>query len=478
MTLNAVRLEDRLRNARRSLCVVAGASVLALTVAGCQVSELAHGDSAHLAPLPASLKGKVARLNMDERSPIMLRIYKEEDQLEVWKKDRTGNFKMLVAYDICAWSGNLGPKYKEGDRQAPEGFYTVTPGRMNPNSSYHLSFDLGFPNAYDRANGRTGSNLMVHGDCSSRGCYAMEDQQIQEIYALAREAFLGGQQGFQVQALPFRMTPENMARHADSENVEFWEMLKEGTDHFEVSGQVPKIDVCGRRYVFNATPTSGSFSSTAACPPYEISPQLEQLVAAKRESDIEKRNTAIAKLKLEKERKERFEARDEAIASLFTREQKEAQDAADAAAVNDAAIASAAPSTLVDGGTPYPKPSPRRASTAAVASSDKNTGFRLPSLFGAGETTEPAAVAVSTPEPAVTPEVPVASTAGVMDAPEQAPLPEEPAMPEVAAMPQDQQAAPAAPLGYASEEEKEGFFSSITEGSKNLFGRASSIFGN
>jgi murein L,D-transpeptidase YafK len=130
---------------------------------------------------------------------------------EVWKIDDSGRFALLRTYPICRWSGDLGPKLQQGDRQAPEGFYTITPDLMNPNSSAYLAINTGFPNAYDQANGRTGQFLMIHGDCSSGGCYAMTDEQIAEIYALAREAFFGGQRSFQVQAYPFRMTPLNMA---------------------------------------------------------------------------------------------------------------------------------------------------------------------------------------------------------------------------------------------------------------------------
>jgi murein L,D-transpeptidase YafK len=114
------------------------------------------------------------------------------------------------------------PKFQQGDRQAPEGFYAITPDLMNPNSSAYLAINTGFPNAFDQANGRTGQFLMIHGDCSSAGCYAMTDEQIAEIYALAREAFFGGQRSFQVQAYPFRMIPLNMARPAalrDSNNM-------------------------------------------------------------------------------------------------------------------------------------------------------------------------------------------------------------------------------------------------------------------
>ena len=123
----------------------------------------------------------------------MVRIFKEEAVLEVWKQKDTGRYDLVKTYEICQWSGQLGPKYTEGDRQAPEGFYTVRPAQMNPRSRYHLSFNMGYPNTFDRAHGRTGQHLMVHGDCKSAGCYAMTDALMEEIYALAREAFRGGQ---------------------------------------------------------------------------------------------------------------------------------------------------------------------------------------------------------------------------------------------------------------------------------------------
>ena len=205
---------------------------------------------------------------MSKESPILVRIFKEESELEVWKEDQSGRMALLKTYPICRWSGDLGPKIKEGDRQAPEGFYTITPSLMNPNSSYYLSINMGYPNAYDRSNNRTGAFLMIHGDCSSRGCYAMTDEQIAEIYALARESFFGGQSSFQIQAFPFRMTPQNMARHRNSPHIAFWKMLKTGYDHFEVTRQEPKVDVCDRRYVFN-TETKGRYVSTAACPGHD-----------------------------------------------------------------------------------------------------------------------------------------------------------------------------------------------------------------
>lgn len=223
---------------------------------------------------------------MQAQSPILLRIFKEENVLEIWKKDNTQRYALLDTYEICKWSGKLGPKHKEGDRQAPEGFYHVTPALMNPNSSYHLSFNMGFPNTYDRANDRTGTHLMIHGACSSAGCYSMTDEYVEEIYALAREAFRGGQTAFQIQAFPFRMTPENMARKTAHPDFEFWKMLKEGSDHFEVTRKQPKVDVCEKRYVFNRyTADDVKFNSREICPPAEMPRSLALAFNEKQNKD-------------------------------------------------------------------------------------------------------------------------------------------------------------------------------------------------
>ncbi|MGA8967977.1 MAG: L,D-transpeptidase family protein [Pseudolabrys sp.] len=258
-----------------SRALLASAAVAAaIALSGCDPDSIAPTGRAH-APLSEKTLAEMTAKNMDKESPILARIFKEEAELEIWKQNRDGQFELLKSYPICRWSGDLGPKKKEGDRQAPEGFYTITPGQMNPNSNYYLAFNTGFPNAYDRAMGYTGSELMVHGDCSSRGCYAMTDEQIQEIYALARESFFGGQKSFQLQAYPFRMTAMNMAKHRNNPNFAFWKMLKEGYDHFDATHQEPKVAVCDRRYVFDAASPDNSnrslsFNAKAACPAYQL----------------------------------------------------------------------------------------------------------------------------------------------------------------------------------------------------------------
>ena len=267
------------------LGLVAAAGLLAVALASC--SDYAGVLPKANRPLDSKTRDLVERKGMDQQSPILIRIFKEDSKLEVWKQVRsTGKYAFLKDYDICAWSGVLGPKIKEGDRQAPEGFYTIRPAQMNPNSDYYLSFNMGYPNEFDRSLGRTGSELMVHGACSSRGCYSMTDESIQEIYTLGRLAFQGGQREFQVQAFPFRMTAENVAKHRNDSNVPFWLMLKEGYDHFEVTGQPPAVNVCDRRYVFNASAAPGrSFIPAAQCPPMSMPEPLRIALADKQAQD-------------------------------------------------------------------------------------------------------------------------------------------------------------------------------------------------
>ena len=274
----------------------------AVLLAGCNTDELnslATNAKANQ-PVPPKLVAAMDAKNMDLQSPILIRLFKQEAELEVWKQDRTGRFALLKTYPICRWSGDLGPKVREGDRQAPEGFYSITPAQMNPTSAYYLSFNTGYPNAYDRALGHTGSELMVHGDCSSRGCYAMTDEQIAEIYALGRESFFGGQKAFQFQAYPFRMTPANFARHRNSPHMAFWKMIKEGNDDFEVTRQEPKVDFCEKKYVFDAVKPPDAkrdpvFEASSKCPAYVIPEEVAAAVREKQAADQAEFDRLVAK---------------------------------------------------------------------------------------------------------------------------------------------------------------------------------------
>jgi murein L,D-transpeptidase YafK len=179
----------------------------------------------------------------------LIRVFKQESLLEIWMK-RGERFELFKTYPICAWSGALGPKLREGDGQSPEGFYLVSKKQLNPASNYFLSFNLGFPNAFDTAQGRTGSVLMVHGSCMSIGCYAMTDAGVGEIYGVVEAALNGGQAAVQVQAYPFRMTLSNLSSHEQNTWAQFWENLAEGDALFARTGLPPDVFVCGDRYVF------------------------------------------------------------------------------------------------------------------------------------------------------------------------------------------------------------------------------------
>lgn len=233
--------------------------------------------------------GLMQRLDMPRTAPIMIRVFKEEATLEVWKQERNGQYGLLRSYPICRFSGKLGPKIRQGDKQAPEGFYEIGRSNLNPWSRNHLAFNIGFPNAYDRSLGRTGDHIMVHGGCKSVGCYAMTHKRIEEIYGLLREALLSGQETIPFHAYPFRMTDENMARHADDPNSPFWEMLKVGYDKFAAGSVPPRVAACAGRYRFTSDPRWRDASDaeicsaetrTAAAPAFALDPGLSAVYGA------------------------------------------------------------------------------------------------------------------------------------------------------------------------------------------------------
>lgn len=266
----AYRLDHRGNMRKNSIRLLSGAfvaSALAVLLAGCG-GEI---SPPHLRPLSKDAMMLLGKKGMKTEAPIFVRVFKEESELEIWKARDDGRYYHFKTYPICMWSGELGPKTVQGDKQAPEGFYTITKGQMNPKSSFHLSFNLGYPNTYDRVHGRTGEFLMVHGKCTSAGCYAMTDGLVEEIYALARDQFDAGHPSFEVHAFPFRMTDENMARHRGHRWYSFWETLKEGYDHFEVARQPPRVAVCEKRYVVNPEfrdPGVGRLDPAGRCPTY------------------------------------------------------------------------------------------------------------------------------------------------------------------------------------------------------------------
>jgi murein L,D-transpeptidase YafK len=223
-------------------------------------------------PLPgtpdlARLDERLATHGVKLGVPVVLRIFKLDSELELWV-EKDGRFVRFATYPICLWSGRLGPKLKEGDKQAPEGFYTVASEQLNPNSRWHRAFNLGYPNAFDEAQGRYGSFLMVHGGCSSIGCYAMTDPVVDELWQFVTAALEQGQARVPVHVFPFRMTNRNLAARKGQRWGSFWTDLKKGSDMFEASHLPPVVSVCKGRYVFEPG-TSGTIGNAVEerCPP-------------------------------------------------------------------------------------------------------------------------------------------------------------------------------------------------------------------
>ena len=212
------------------------------------------------------LNERLAEKGLTLGAPIFMRIFKREHELELWVK-KGDRFQLFETYPVCRWSGTLGPKLRQGDRQAPEGFYTVSRRQLNPNSRWYRSFNLGYPNLLDRSYGRTGDYLMVHGGCSSIGCYAMTNAVIGELWEFVTKSLNRGQKRFHVHVYPFRLSEENLAAYGQNRWHSFWSDLKKGSDVFEASSIPPKISVCNQRYeVMPGKPGSnGSSVVTRRC---------------------------------------------------------------------------------------------------------------------------------------------------------------------------------------------------------------------
>lgn len=198
-----------------------------------------------------ALERDLAAVGLRFGDPVFIRALKQERELELYVRNRvTEKFDLFRTYKIAGMSGNSGPKLAEGDGQVPEGFYFVPPQAMNPNSQFHLSFNIGYPNEFDRAHQRTGTAIMVHGNRISIGCLAMTDEKIEEIYTLCAAAHEGGQAYFRIHIFPFRMTQERIDTLAVFNWKEFWLNLKEGYDLFEKNRVPPEVSVAGGRYQF------------------------------------------------------------------------------------------------------------------------------------------------------------------------------------------------------------------------------------
>lgn len=203
-------------------------------------------------PLPgtpnlADLNGRLTALGLSAGDPVFIRVFKAESELELWML-KDGEYVRFATYPICYWSGTLGPKQREGDRQSPEGFYSLTEDQLHRGRRWKRSLNVGYPNAFDRAQAWGGSFILVHGGCNSIGCFAMTNGVMEEVYDLTQAALAAGQAHVPLHAFPFRMTEANLEKYKDSAWNEFWRNLKEGYDSFESTRRPPNIGICEDRY--------------------------------------------------------------------------------------------------------------------------------------------------------------------------------------------------------------------------------------
>lgn len=236
---------------RHFICLLLLASLSMITSCATNLDAKVAGIRAKKLP---TLEQELAAQNLQFGAPMFVRVFKEEGTLEVWlQKPGAAQYGLFKSYKICAMSGGLGPKTASGDLQAPEGFYDITRDRLWPGSKYHLAANIGYPNAYDKANARTGHALMIHGECKSEGCFAMTSPVMEEIYIMADQALRNGQPAVPVHIFPFRMTDEMLAMHPGYDLTEFWASLQQGYDVFEKTRIPPAVSVNAKQYVF-ATP--------------------------------------------------------------------------------------------------------------------------------------------------------------------------------------------------------------------------------
>lgn len=241
-----------------ALCLFAGNPARALDVELDDVApdrvERQRAYTRGQLPLPTTpdlsqLDERLTAKGLVKGRPVFIRIFKASSELEIWmqgEKDR--GYVLLDTYPICHWTGTLGPKLREGDKQSPEGFYSVSIRQMRLVGRWQKAFNIGFPNPHDQLNKRTGSFILVHGGCSSVGCFAMTEQVQEEIFELAKAAVTSGQERFHIHIFPFRMSEETLAAHAGNTWVPFWRDLKAGYDSFERTHMPPKIAICEQRY--------------------------------------------------------------------------------------------------------------------------------------------------------------------------------------------------------------------------------------
>ena len=201
----------------------------------------------------AGLREDLSGRGLGVGDPVFIRIFKEEAELELWMKSRDEpHYTLFKIFRLTDCAGRPGPKFREGDGQAPEGFYFGTSNSFRPETKHHLGLDIGYPNAYDEKHGYTGSDLMIHGGVNSAGAFALAPRDMEVVYTVTAAGVEAGQKIIRINIFPFRMADGRMDKilNKPPQWIDFWLNLKEGYDFFENVGVPPDVAVESGRYVF------------------------------------------------------------------------------------------------------------------------------------------------------------------------------------------------------------------------------------
>jgi len=183
-------------------------------------------------------------------SPIFIRVYKQTSEMELWVQQGP-RFVLYKTYGICRWSGGLGPKFYEGDRQSPEGLYRITAADLIVNQRWDRAMEINYPNTFDVLNGRSGSHILIHGKCGSIGCFAIQDKNVEDVYGAVRAALRNGQAYIPVLSLPFRFGKLTPSKEQTLQLNEFWTDLRRADLLFERDRLPPVAYICDGRYYFS-----------------------------------------------------------------------------------------------------------------------------------------------------------------------------------------------------------------------------------
>lgn len=205
----------------------------------------------------ASLQTQLEAKKIDKTNfELYFRIFKLEKEFEVWVKNKKDDkYTLLKNISICASSGDLGPKRKQGDYQVPEGFYEIA--TFNPNSSYHLAMKINYPNQSDKLKktaADAGGDIMIHGNCVTIGCIPLQNDPVEEVYVLATEA-KNKNNAINIAIYPCRFNEKNkqlLTKNYSEEKNKFWETLKKPYSYFDKNNTLPKITISKTGdYIFN-----------------------------------------------------------------------------------------------------------------------------------------------------------------------------------------------------------------------------------